>query len=278
VKKGQNKVGEYREMFLAWKKHPVVITAGYIIGFPNDTPESILHDIDVIKRELPIDLIYFTNLTPLPGSEDHQTLTRKGIWMDPDLNKYDLNHRVTHHQKMSDAEWDKAYDDVWDRFYTFEHMETILKRMTALGSNKKLTTVYRLLWYRDFRRLHHCHPLEGGFFRVRVRTDRRFGMPRENPLVFYPKFALTEARNFAAMAWDYVKLRRIMKRVWTDPGRMEYRDIAITPAGAAEKDLALYSETRGTTAALEKQKRQQEIIAAAKAKSAQAPVPNVAAE
>ena len=51
-------ISEYREMFLAWKKHPVVITAGYIIGFPNDTRESILHDVEVIKRELPIDLVY----------------------------------------------------------------------------------------------------------------------------------------------------------------------------------------------------------------------------
>lgn len=267
VKKGQNKVGEYREMFLAWKKHPVVITVGYIIGFPNDTRESILHDIDVIKRELPIDLIYFTNLTPLPGSEDHQRLTRDGVWMEPDLNKYDLNHRVTHHERMSDEEWDRVYDDVWARFYTFEHMETILKRMTALGSNKKLTTVYRLLWYRDFRRVYNCHPLEGGFFRVKSRRDRRHGMPLENPLVFYPKYAFGEARNIATMLWDYAKLKRIMKRVWTDPKRMEYRDIAITPAGDAEQDLALYSETRGTTAAIEKQKRQRAIIEAAKAKS-----------
>ena len=74
AKKKQNRITEYREMLLAWKKHPVVITAGYIIGFPNDTRESILHDIEVIKRELPIDVIYFTNLTPLPGCEDHKRL------------------------------------------------------------------------------------------------------------------------------------------------------------------------------------------------------------
>ncbi len=48
--------------------------AGYILGFPNDTVESILHDIDVIKRELPVDLLEFFYLTPLPGSEDHLKL------------------------------------------------------------------------------------------------------------------------------------------------------------------------------------------------------------
>jgi hypothetical protein len=32
---------------------------GYILGFPNDTPESILRDIEIIKRELPVDLLEF---------------------------------------------------------------------------------------------------------------------------------------------------------------------------------------------------------------------------
>ena len=57
--------------------------AGYIIGFPNDTLESVLHDIEVIKRELPVDLLEFFYLTPLPGSEDHQKLFRAGVAMDP---------------------------------------------------------------------------------------------------------------------------------------------------------------------------------------------------
>ena len=28
-------------------------------------------------------MIYLNYLTPLPGSEDHQRLTRQGVWMDP---------------------------------------------------------------------------------------------------------------------------------------------------------------------------------------------------
>jgi pyruvate-formate lyase-activating enzyme len=266
VKKNQNKITEYREMFLQWKQHPVVITAGYIIGFDNDTRESILHDVEVIKRELPIDLIYFTNLTPLPGSEDHQRLTRQGTWMDPDLNKYDLNHRVTHHPKMSDEEWDRAYAEVWQRFYTFEHMETILRRMAALGSNKKGATLNRLLWYRDFYRLYHCHPLEGGFFRVKARRDRRSGMPIENPVSFYAKFAASEIRNLGSMALTYMRLHRTMKRIRSDPARRAYRDIAITPPGQDELSLGLYAETRGTAATMERQTRQKAIIRAAQAK------------
>lgn len=52
--------------------------AGYIVGFPTNTPESIARDIDVIKNDLPIDILEFFCLTPLPGSEDHQKLRLSG--------------------------------------------------------------------------------------------------------------------------------------------------------------------------------------------------------
>ena len=69
---------------LAWRAQKVMTYAGYILGFPTDTPESIARDIDIIKKELPIDLLEFFYLTPLPGSEDHKKLHMAGIPMDID--------------------------------------------------------------------------------------------------------------------------------------------------------------------------------------------------
>jgi len=102
AKKRQNKITDYRDMLQKWRMHGAITCAGYIIGFPGDSRESIRRDIDIIKRELPLDILELFFLTPLPGSEDHKILWQKGTWMDPDMNKYDLNHRVTHHPKMSD--------------------------------------------------------------------------------------------------------------------------------------------------------------------------------
>jgi hypothetical protein len=73
-------------------------------GFPFDTAESGLNDLDVIMKELPIDVFEVHCLTPLPGSEDHQKLYRAGTWMDPDLNKYDLHHITCEHPRMSKPE------------------------------------------------------------------------------------------------------------------------------------------------------------------------------
>jgi radical SAM superfamily enzyme YgiQ (UPF0313 family) len=113
AKKRQNKITEYRTMLLAWKAARVITYAGYILGFPNDSRETIQRDIEVIKRELPVDLLEFFYLTPLPGSEDHLKLVRAGTPLDPDLNKYDLNHVTTAHPRMSREDWERSYLSAW---------------------------------------------------------------------------------------------------------------------------------------------------------------------
>ena len=105
-------------MLLAWKAAGIWTYAGYILGFPNDTPESARRDIEIIKKEMPLDVLEFFFLTPLPGSEDHKVLFNKGVPLDPDLNKYDLEHALTPHANMTKAEWEKLYRDAWTIYYT----------------------------------------------------------------------------------------------------------------------------------------------------------------
>ena len=40
AKKRQNKITEYRKMLLAWKAQGIITLAGYILGFPADTPRD----------------------------------------------------------------------------------------------------------------------------------------------------------------------------------------------------------------------------------------------
>jgi radical SAM superfamily enzyme YgiQ (UPF0313 family) len=133
AKKRQNKITEYRKMLLAWKQTGVLTYAGYILGFPNDTPETILRDIEIIKRELPVDLLEFFYLTPLPGSEDHKRLVTAGVPVDPDMNKYDLNHVTTAHPRMSKSDWEQVYNLAWQTYYTLPHIKTVLQRAAACG-------------------------------------------------------------------------------------------------------------------------------------------------
>jgi Radical SAM superfamily len=59
ARKRQNRITEYRDMLQQWREHGAITYAGYIIGFPGDTKESILRDVEIIKRELPRDILEF---------------------------------------------------------------------------------------------------------------------------------------------------------------------------------------------------------------------------
>ncbi len=235
AKKRQNKITEYRQMLLAWKAARIITYAGYILGFPNDTPESIMHDIDVIKRELPVDLLEFFYLTPLPGSEDHLKLHKAGVPLDPDLNKYDLNHACTAHSKMSLQQWNETYKMAWQRYYTTEHIETILRRVASSRANAS-NALFLITWFKGSIDFEHIHPLESGFLRIKSRRDRRPGFPIEPVWLFYPKYALETAIKLARWAALYMRLRRIYLSIKRNPRRFEYTDLAMTAVADDEAD------------------------------------------
>ena len=232
AKKKQNKITEYRQMLLAWQKAGIFCYAGYITGFPADTAESILHDMDVLIRELPIDVLEIFYLTPLPGSEDHQKMFRAGTWMDPDLNKYDLYHITQKHPKMSTAEWEYAYHESWRRFYSYEHCETIMRRaasMRAFGNN-----LVSITWFKGCIEIENVHPVEGGIFRMKSRRDRRPTMPMEPVWKFYPRYWTESLVKGLRWGWMYARLRMIYLSIKKDPKRYEYMDAAIEPITEAE--------------------------------------------
>jgi hypothetical protein len=76
------------------------------------------------------------------------------------------------------------------------------------------------------------HPLQVGLIRRKRRRDRRPGMRRENPLVFYPRrlgAMFTTYVSGLLFFWSFTRLRRRLQR---DPATRNYPDIAIAPADA----------------------------------------------
>jgi len=234
AKKRQNKIWEYREMFQAWRRAKVMTLAGYILGFPTDTPESIARDIETVKKELPIDILEFFFLTPLPGSEDHKVLAAKGVTMDPDMNKYDLENACTAHPIMSKQAWEAAYRDAWKLYYSEEHTETIMRRAIASGLNW-IKILDAVITFSSAVRIEGVHPLQLGYARRKVRTQRRPGLPVLNPLLFYPWRIYDFSR--VAVHWISAVLhyRAMMRRILADPATATYSDEALNPQAKSDE-------------------------------------------
>jgi hypothetical protein len=255
AKKKQNKITEYRKMLLAWKAQGIFVYAGYILGFPGDTPDSIRRDIAIIKRELPLDMLEFNILTPLPGSEDHKVLWSEGVDMDPDLNKYDLEHAVTDHPRMTRAELEAIYQEAWSLYYTPEHIETLLRR-AAVTSIPLLSFVKVLVQFTTMMQVEKVHPLQSGLFRLKHPSERRPGLPPEPAMTFYPRFVwnlVTGNLRLLATIWWIFRLKRRIER---DPRRSLYTDPALTPVTDDDEErLDLLTKTAGGKAAVAHQRR-----------------------
>ena len=108
--------------------------------------------------------------------------------MDPDLNTYDVEHVCTAHANMSKAEWEAIYREAWSLFYTPAHLKTLMRRAAAtgvpMGSLLKV-----LVSFATTVRLENVHPLQSGILRLKHRSERRPGMPREGVWLFWTRFA-----------------------------------------------------------------------------------------
>ena len=274
--KKQNRITEYRTMFQMWREAGVMSYAGYIIGFPVDTPESVTRNIEIIKRELPVDLLEFTLLTPLPGSEDHKNLWERGVPMDSDMNRYDLEHTTTDHPLMSRESLQELYRRIWDVYYTDAHVETLMRRAMGYGIKpvriwQNVIEIYGIMCFELL------HPQQGGFFRRKARTQRRPGYPIESPLVFYPKRIWKILATYVPWGLYAWKLHRMRKRIQNDESARNYRDFSMTPVEDAEhEELEMFEVNEAARAAVAK--AQAEAATREAHKKRKAPAPASAAE
>jgi radical SAM superfamily enzyme YgiQ (UPF0313 family) len=194
--KNQNHVQEYSQLIDAYRDSDISSHVGYIIGFPDDTVESVRRDIAYLMNEVRPDHASFFMLAPLPGSMDHLMTARRGEWMDPDFNLYDSHHEVTSHPHMKGGAWREIYFEAWRTFYSLENMKEILRR----GNRANFWSNFlRFTWYKNSIMTEGRHPMMCGFFRLKGRKNRRPGYPILSRWAYYTSRAKEIRGHLAGM-------------------------------------------------------------------------------
>lgn len=207
-KKFQNQVAEYEDLVNHLHSFGIACHAGYILGLPFDTPESIREDVAELQR-IGFDSASFYILSPLPGSKDHQRWWYERRWMDPDFNNYDSAHVAVAPERMSREELMKAYRNTWEQFYSVEHMADALKTFRR-DRKEYWSRLFFYSWYLYASRIEGLHPMNCGFWTVRHRSDRRPGFARESLL----EFAAGSVKRAVARTWGLFQLFLELEEVW----------------------------------------------------------------
>ena len=182
ARKNQNHVDTYEELWRRCRELGIGVHAGYIIGFPYDTPESVASDIEQLTA-LGADQVSLFMLTPLPGSEDHVRAVCAGVQLDSDFNNYDSFQPACEHlaaaavTPMTRAEWLDTYHRAWKQIYSAGNMAMMLQRHH--NRHTRLCLMKNYIWYRWAAFTECSHPMVAGLYRLRPWTDRR---PNADPI------------------------------------------------------------------------------------------------
>ena len=233
VGKRQNKVDQFAAMINAWRQAGILSYVGYIIGFPNDTEESVARDVALLKDSIQVDQAAFFMLTPLPGSRDHRDMILNNVPLDEDFNHYDSLHETFQHEQMPTGKWRKAFQGAWDSFYGKENMVDLLLRT----QKKNYWNLFWLLTWHRYATLLESHPMVMGIIRRKHRKDRRPTMPRES----LPRFAFRRIRETFQHVKVVCRLFFDMQETWMLSRRQE------DPRWATLMELrSRWTETRQT--------------------------------
>ena len=121
--------------------------------------------------------------------------------MEPDLNKYDVEHVCTAHPRMSREQWEAIYREAWSLYYTPKHMETLLRRAVATGVPVN-SLIKVLVNFATTAKLENVHPLQGGIFRLKhpFRSAARACRASVPSSCSWPGWDFAAARR-ASFAW-----------------------------------------------------------------------------
>ena len=100
--------------------------------------------------------------------------------------------------------------------------------------------MFFITWFKGCIGIEGIHPLEGGFFRRKVRKNRRSSLLVENALVFYPKYFFESLWKQFQWISLYLHLRMIYRKVKKDPLRFEYMDTALEPVTDHEEEREMF--------------------------------------
>ncbi|MCL6601541.1 MAG: B12-binding domain-containing radical SAM protein [Paenibacillus sp.] len=145
VNKQMNRVGSYQDIISKLHKHKIMIQAGIVFGFDEDTPETFQHTLEACES-LGIDGVTVSLLTPLPQTPVHAQMKLEQRLLHEDWSLYNGKTDVVFNPiHMTSEQLLDGYNDFRRRFYS---LPSFIKRMrvskTHLFYNFFMNLGYRL--------------------------------------------------------------------------------------------------------------------------------------
>ncbi|OGQ57039.1 MAG: hypothetical protein A3J24_10565 [Deltaproteobacteria bacterium RIFCSPLOWO2_02_FULL_53_8] len=137
MRKSFNKVSQYKESFKKIQAAGISIFGSFIFGLEEDD-QSVFKDTVNFAIDARLDGANFYILTPLPGTKLFQEMKDAGRLLHTEWDKYDANHVVFKHPKLSSEELLSGLISAYNHFYS---ISSIARRILRPGNKRFVQSI-----------------------------------------------------------------------------------------------------------------------------------------
>jgi len=183
VHKNQNKPEMYQRIADLCRENGIDAHFSNIIGFPNDTRETIAEHLDTLIDIGPTWASFYI-LCPIPGTEQYEDFQKEGLITERNLDRFDTTALTWDHPNLMGPQMRAELFGCYKRFYSARHVTRIAR---GIKPGSRLSGSLGLIAGAAFQRLcaaQGTHPMSGGIKRVRLDSNRDYLRLRRNKYGF----------------------------------------------------------------------------------------------
>jgi len=103
-----NNPAEYEQAVAKLHRYGIGVKATFMLGFDNDDV-TVFAQLEKFIRKSSLDSVYFSILTPYPGTRFYRQMESEGRLIHKDWEKYDTAHVVFHPKKMTAQQLEQGF-------------------------------------------------------------------------------------------------------------------------------------------------------------------------
>ncbi|MFH2019992.1 MAG: radical SAM protein [archaeon] len=123
VSKFQNNVKKYHEVIKTFHDHGMVVEAGMMFGFDNDT-NRVFKNVYDFAMDSKLDLMQVGIVTPMPGTKLHDRMIKEGRIIDGNWANYDCKHVVFKTKNITKKQLEDGTNWLRSKFYSYPSIIT----------------------------------------------------------------------------------------------------------------------------------------------------------
>ncbi len=153
INKGVNKPQQYIDVVKRMHDHGIGVKGSFIFGFDSDD-EGVFERTVEFAVKAKIDVVYYSILTPYPGTTLYEQMSREGRIIDQDWNNYNTHCVVFKPKQMSP---ERLLDGYWWALNQSFSYKSILRRMWGNGTRYNFFFPMNFGYRQSIKKAYECY-------------------------------------------------------------------------------------------------------------------------